>query len=299
MTPPSNNGIFLYGTGAGYTKEDAQNSALDNLVSRLSISIESKFESKTRVESGEFQSYYKKSEKNIKTEVSKIRVSNFDISKSFTSEDGTIYVLARSNKDKFFNSLKKEMDIKIKNIQENLHINKNANILKKYSFYKKSKNNLLNIVPTLLVLNVLNEDFDDKKYLAVISTINKDFENLKKSISFYIQTDKNSQKIAQPIRVALTNAHLKVVNSKPKNKNALLISIGSSVKSTKTMGMLVAKFAVDIKILDTFGNTIGGNKLNIKGISASGFELATEDAAKRIQKQIAKEGIGKILGVDF
>ena len=299
MTPPSNNGIFLYGTGAGYTKEDAQNSALDNLVSRLSISIESKFESKTKVESGEFKSYYKSSEKNIKTEVAKIRISNFDISKSFTSEDGTIYVLVRSQKDTFFNSLKKELDIKLKNIQEKIAINKNANILKRYAIYKDSQKSFAKIEPALLVLNVLNDDFDDKKYLSMILALNKDFENLKKTISFYIQADKNSKKLAQPIRVALTDAHLKVTNKKINSKNSLVVLINSRVQHTKTMGMNVAKFAIDIKILDSFGNTIGGNKLNIKGISGLNIELATEDAVKRIAKKIQQRGIGKILGVDF
>ena len=298
-TPPNNNGVFLYGTGAGYSKDDAINSALDNMVSRLSISIQSTYKNKTRVESGEFNSYYKKSEKNIKSEVAKIRVSNYDVSKSYTADDGTIYMLVRSNKDKFFNSLKKELDIKIKKAKDNIALNSNANVLKRYSFYKAAVKNLSSIVPNLLVLNVLNEDFNDKKYLNTIAKLNKDFENLKKSISFYIVADKNSLKLVEPIRVALTNAHLKVVRKKPNSKNGLIIVINSRVKNTKTMGMQVAKFAVDIKISEISGNIIGGNKLSLKGISAQGFELATEDAAKRLQKIIQKKGIGKILGVDF
>ena len=62
----------------------------------------------------------------------------------------------------------------------------------------------------------------------------------------------------------------------------LAIQVASEIKS----------FADDIKILDRFGNTIGGNRLNIKGISGSNVELATEDAAKRIAKKIQKKGIG-------
>ena len=148
------------------------------------------------------------------------------------------------------------------------------------------------------MLSSLNESFDTKPYLSVAQKINDDFEKLKTSMSFTIKADQNSIKLAEPIRVALTAKNIKVTQ-KPVGKVSLIIVINSRVKVVKTYGMSVAKFAVSISIKDVNKNTIGGNKLNLKGIASQGKELASEEAAKNLQKKIQKDGIGKILGIDY
>jgi len=298
ITPPNNNAMFLYGAGEGYSKDEAKRNALLNLVAKLSVSIESKFESKTKVESGEFNSLYKKTQQDIKSEVSKIRVSNYEIVKSTTQEDGNILMLVRSDREKFYNSLKKELDIKIKKLQNALSNNAKANVLKRYAFYKNASKSLSAITSNVLVMDSLNDSFDEKPYLKVAQQVNNEFEKLKTSMNFSIITDKNSLKLADPIRVALTDKNIKVVK-KPISDDSLIISITSRVKNVKSYGMDIAKFAVNISIKDTNNNIIGGNKINLKGIASQGAELAQEEASKNLQKKIKKEGIGKVLGIDF
>ncbi len=297
INPPANNPMYLYGLGEGMNIERATRNALDNMASRLSVTVESTYEVKTKIQKGYTESFSQNSQRNLKSEVAKIRISNYEVDKSEKIAPGHYVVLVKSDKEKFYTSLVKELDMKFKTLNEKRAVNKGANIIKQAYFYQDAVNETNEMMSTLLVLGTLDENFNDKKYLDDIQTINAENEAVKKAINFVIQTDKASLNMAEAVRVALTDSGFKVVSSKAKNSNTVFVKLSSRAEESKAMGFIVAKITTNIEVKTADGKTVGGNKLNINGQSPQSFELAKENGSKKLKKMIQKEGINTILGL--
>jgi len=295
LTPPSNNEIYLYGIGEGKNQEQAVKNALNNLAERLSVTVQSSYEVNTQIQQGIRNSFSQSSERNLKSEVAKIRISNYSIDKAEKMKYNHYIVLIRSDKEQFYNSLVKELDVKIKKVNDESKIYKSANILKKYDFYKNASQNLNDSITTILVLSALNSEFNDKKYLNEISAINKDFEELRKKINFVVSGDKESSAMIEPVRVALTDNGLKVVNQK--NSSSVIVKISTRSEEAAAMGFIVARMVVNIEVKTADGKTVGGNKLMINGHSPQSYSQAKENGAKKLKGMIEKEGINTILGL--
>lgn len=295
--PPANNPIYLYGLGDGMTNDQAVKNALDNLASRLSVTVQSTYEVNTKIQKGYSESFSQSSERNLKSEVSKIRISNYEIDKSQKLAPGHYAVLIRSDKEKFYDSLVKEMDIKIKALEDRRAGNQDANIIKKTYFYQDAVNETAEFMPTLLVLNTLSETFDDSKYLKTIGTLNNEFEAIKKAINFVISGDAESKNMGETIRVALTDSGFKVVGAGAKNADTVFVKLSTRSEQSEAMGFIVAKMTTNIEVTTADGKVVGGNKLNINGQSPQSYELAKENASKKLSKMIEKEGMNKILGL--
>jgi len=297
INPPANNEMFLYGMGEGMNIERATRNALDNMASRLSVTVESTYEVKTKIQKGYTESFSQNSERNLKSEVSKIRISNYEVDKSEKMAPGHFIVLVKSDKEKFYNSLVKELDVKIKAIEEKRAGYQDANIIKKAYFYQDAVNETNSFMPTMLVLGTLSDSFDDAKYLKAISRLNNESEAVKKAINFVLTSDKASINMAEAILVALTDSGFKVVSSKSKNKDTVFVKLTSRAEESQAMGFIVAKITTNIEVTTADGKTVGGNKLNINGQSPQSFELAKENGSKKLKSMIDKDGINTILGL--
>ena len=297
VNPPANNEMFLYGLGEGMNIERATRNALDNMASRLSVTVESTYEVKTKIQKGYTESFSQNSERNLKSEVAKIRISNYEVDKSDKLAPGHFIVLVKSDKEKFYSSLVKELDVKFKTLNDKRAANATSNIIKKAYFYQEAVNETNDMMSTLLVLGTLNSKFDDAKYLKDIQTINAENEAVKKAINFVISSDKASINMAEAIRVALTDSGFKVVSSKAQNSDTVLVKLTSRAEESQAMGFIVAKITTNIEVTTADGKTVGGNKLNINGQSPQSFELAKENGSKKLKEMIQKDGINTILGL--
>ena len=297
INPPANNPMYLYGLGEGMNIEQATRNALDNMASRLSVTVESSYEVKTKIQKGYNESFSQNSERNLKSEVAKIRISNYEVDKSEKIAPGHYVVLVKSDKEKFYSSLVKELDQKFQTLNDKRAANQNANIIKRAYFYQDAVNETNGMMPTLLVLGTLSEQFDDAKYLKDIQALNAENEALKKAINFVIQSDRASVNMAEAVRVALTDSGFKVVSSKAQNANTVFVKLTSRAEESQAMGFIVAKITTNIEVNTADGKTVGGNKLNINGQSPQSFELAKENGSKKLKKMIEKDGINTILGL--
>ena len=295
--PPKSSLTELYAVGSGRDKQTAITNALTQMVSTLSVSVSSKFSAKTVVREGAVNSSSGVYTDESTSEVSKIRISNYELINSQSLGFKNYAVLVKSNKQKLFNSMKKEIEQKFEIINKEKKSVAHLNMMKHLSFYRKSKESLSPLPNTLIVMSELNPAFDGTIYLSDAQAINAEYEDLLASITFSIDSNSEAKNLMAPIAKGISAKKLKIANSS--GKKHFTIMIKSDIQRASSYGFTLARSAIIITIEDNTRAVIGSNKLNITGQSSQGFGVAKENVAIKLNALIEKEGISKVIGLEL
>lgn len=294
--PPLTTQTKLYALGEGESKEIAITNALSMMASTLSVSIESKFSSKKFVEEGTYNTHQQTTLSEIQSDVKKIRISNYEVVEAKELGFRKHIVLIASDKKRLFESLKSELEQKFALADAqigSLHLH---HALEQITIYKKLLQELEDVPNTLVVMNVLQSSFQGDSFIQKIQKIKNSYAALLASISFEIETDESSQNLQAPIREALNAKKVQLDNSSAKTHFKIIIR--SDIQRASSYGFTLARSAIEISVKDS-SSIIAGNKLNITGQSTQGYEIAKQSVAIKFGEMIQKEGIGKVLGLEF
>ena len=297
LNPPISNGEELYALGDGETKQEAITNALSMMLSTLSVSISSKFSAKTVVKEGSVTSKDSTYINNIQSDVKKIRISNYELIHSQKMGFKNYIVLVKSDKKELFRSMKKELEQRFDMIETKEEIVLKEDAIKQLSFYKRTKESLKNILNMLIVMNVLNKNFDDSIYMKKVQSIENSYSKLLSFISFSIFSNSDAKNLKAPIAKVLNSKHINIKDSK--GKYHFRLSIKSHTQKADSYGFTLARSDISIFIKDYKGVIIASNKLNITGQSTQGYAIAKQNVAFKFNRLIQKDGIGKILGIDI
>lgn len=204
--PVKTNESTMYSTGEGESKEEAVAVALSGMASTLSVSISSEFKTKSVVQEGDIESSQTTSTNEVKSDVKKIRISNYEVVEVEEIGFKKFIVLVKSEKRKLFESLKKELEQKISFIQTGT----TSNAMKELGSYKEQKNSLQDVPNMLTVMSVLDESFDGSKYIKKVKEIDEKYQKLLNSITFSIESDSESQNLKAPIQNGLSEKKLTI-----------------------------------------------------------------------------------------
>ncbi len=295
--PPKSNSSELYATGRGRNKQAAITDALTQMVSTLSVSVSSKFSAKTVVKEGSVNSSQSLYTDESTSEVKNIRIGSYELLESQSLGFRNHAVLLKSNKKKLFLSMKKEIEQKIEFIEKEKKSIENLNRIRHLSFYKKSKESLLFLPNTLIVMSELNRSFSGSMYLEKAELINAEYEELLSSITFSIKSNSDAKNLMPSIAKGINSKKLKIANGS--GENHFNIMIRSDTQRANSYGFSLARSAISIKIEDSTGAVIGSNKLNITGQSSQGFGIAKENVALKLNALIEKNGVAKIIGLEI
>ena len=293
--PPKSNQTELYALGFGKDKKSATTDALTQMVSTLSVSVSSKFSGRTVVKEGSSSSSTATYIDESKSEVKKIRISNYEILKAQSLGFKKYAVLVTSNKKKLFDSMKQEIEQEFSIIDKKKKIISKQNLIKQIAFYREAKKSLSSLPNKLLVMSELKSGFDGTIYLNKLNKIEMMYEKLLSSITFTIKANYEAKNLKTPIAKGISDEKFKI--SKSRGKNNFIIKIGSKIEKANAYGFTLARSAISIRVEDYKGNIIGSNKLNITGQSTQGFAIAKENVAIKLSALIKKEGIEKIIGI--
>ena len=293
--PPKSSSSELYAVGSGRDKQAAITDALTQMVSTLSVSVSSKFSAKTVVREGSVNSSSGVYTDESTSEVSNIRISNYELLESKSLGFKNYAVLVKSNKQKLFKSMKKEIEQKFEIIATQKKSVVHLNMMKHLSFYRKAKESLASLPNTLIVMSELNAAFDGSKYLSKSQAINAEYEELLSSITFSIESNSEARNLISPIAKGISAKKLKIANSS--GKKHFKIMIKSNIQKASSYGFSLARSAITITIKDSTGAVIGSNKLNITGQSSQGYGVAKENVAIKLNTLIEKNGIAEVVGL--
>lgn len=296
-TPIQHSHSTLYGVGEGENSNDAIANALNSIASTLSVYISSEFNTKSIVKDGADESYRSTSINEVKSSVNKIRISSYEVIESQKIGFKKYIALVKTDKRKLFESLKDELDQKFTIINNKKTDIQNYNAIKQLNIYKEAKESIADIENTLLVMKVLQKDFDDSFYLKKLKEVNQRYEQLLSSITFSVESNDQAQNLKAPIRKGLSAKTLTLKQNS--GRNHFKIYISSTGQKASSYGFNLIRSAIEITVKDYKGAVIGSNKLNITGQSTQGYAVAKENVAAKLNAMVEKEGIAKVIGLEL
>ena len=297
LTPPKNSAEYLYGVGEGVDHDEAVKHALVNMTSKFGITVASHYESSSRF-SQRYREYYSKTiRQDLQSEVESIHINNYETLEVKKIRYNRYIALIRSEKTGFVHGLIDSLDRQAKNIKAREKQILDSGVISRYNFYTEAVRKLESTFSTLVVLNTLSDTFDDNPYLQLVAEMHKKLRALKNTMTFSINGDRDSLGFMEVIRTALTDHQIKI--DAVEDKNHLSVYLSTTVGNSVSYGFYIAKTVLLVTVKDYQGRTVGGNRLNINGQATQGDSAALENASKKLQNMIQKEGLAKVLGVDL
>ncbi|SFV57575.1 hypothetical protein MNB_SM-6-1126 [hydrothermal vent metagenome] len=294
--PPLSNERELYAIGDGKEKQEAISNALTQLLSTLSVSISSKYSAKSVVREGTYHSSSDATYINeTQSEVKKIRVTNYELLQAKKLGFKHYAVLVKVDKEKFFDSLKKDLTQQFALIAAEEKNIKAKNALQQLSFYKHSLAHLSDMQNRLAVMSVLKPDFDEHPFLKKYEYLKKRYNVLLHSISFWV--DAKYKAFIPVIAKGLTQEQFIV--AKTRSKNHFSVYIYANIERAEAYGIMLARANITIKTKDAVGNEIATNSINLTGRSSQSYAIAKQDLVKRLNRLVEREGIAKVLNLDI
>jgi hypothetical protein len=297
LNPPNNSSEYLYGVGEGSNLKAAKENALESMVSQLGVSISSNYESKINVHKHYNEFFTKETAFEIKSEVAKIRISNYEVMEREQVSYNQIMVLVRSNKAQFTKALVKEVNKNLKSIKTEQGALTSSDPLSRYRFYDKSIKELKDMFSTILVLSTLDITFDNQPYSYAVSTMTSKFQALKENMTFSVICDSDSQGFKKELQVGLMNEDKRIVEKNRNDKDHINIHVHTNTVYANAQGFDIARTVLFVEVKDNNAKVISGNKIDLIGHATQGKKVALNNAVKKLHALIEKEGVLSVLGI--
>ena len=295
--PPVSTDTILYAVGEAQNKDEAIVNALNNMASTLSVSIASQFNFKELVQEGVRSSYQSTVSNEIQSDVKKLRISHYEVLNSKGFGFRKHMVLIKSDKQKLFDSLKNELDQKFAFFNKQKETIDRYHAIKQLSIYKKAKSDIADVQNTLIIMNVLNKNFNGKDYVNKVEAVNSNYDKLLSGITFTIESNAEAKNLEAPIKKGLSAKELQILFNTDSKHFTIIVT--SKIDEARAYGFIIARAAIHIIVRDYRGSTIGSNKLNIIGRSTQGYNVAKENVAIKLNEMIKKDGIDKVIGLEL
>lgn len=289
LNAPINDDKTIYGIGEATTLNEAKTSALNEMSSRLIVSVGSSLQQSTKLSQN---SYNKTVSQNISIDVKKIEFTNAKIIKN-SIINGSYFVLMSVNRVELFNQKKKIFFREDEQIDEILQTNKklpNKAILEKIY-------GLQNLIPSIkenrnkaLTLYAINNSFDVESYLKKYDNYLLELDSLKKQLKVSVTSNDKNRFFANEVVGLLNKNGYKVVNTNSNTK----ISINNKIQYTNYQGWDIAKVATTLSVLSN-DKIVSNKTIDSIGRSSTSKESALRGASKSFKQSIKKDGLNSLL----
>lgn len=287
LLSPNNNTLFIYGTGEGDTKEEAKNNALNEMASKLVVSVGSSLKTTTKVSD---DSYSKNIQRDVKIDIQKIKFINAKIEKIVQIGD-KFYILLKVNRIELFEQKRKEFDINDERVTKQYNSISSYAKLEKIKILQNISPDLINGKQQALILNAINNDFNQAPYMKKYDSYLDEIYNLKKSSSIYVSTNNKHRYFADSLIEMLNQKQYKIGEDK---NSDIKIKINNKIKYSIARGWNIAKVITTLSVISN-GKTISNKNISTLGRSSTSKESALESAAKQFTIKIKKDGLDKIV----
>lgn len=295
LHPPQSNSSNLYALGEGENQKAAVANALSLAASTLHVSISSNFRAKTVVKEGSISSSDATYINETQSSVEKIKISEYELLHVKRLGFKRYAALIKVNKEKLFYGLKNEIEQKLQIYKNDVKNLQKQDALKQLAYYKNMKRSFAYVTNALIVMKVLQKEFDDTKYLAWMGEVNERYEYLLGHISFWVKS--NVKSLTAPVRSALTQKKFIIKNLK--SKMHYVVYINAKIQKTNAYGFSLARSEISFVTKDYKGEVLASNVIHLTGQSSQGYAIAKQNLVKKLNDLIQKEGISKVLNISI
>jgi len=289
---PSDNEKFMYGIGIESNRETAIKAALSDMIAKLGTTIESSFESNQEVQGA----YAKSTIKNqIKSGVSKIKINNYRVVKSYKINYREFAVMIETDKQKLVKGLKENLKAQKKSIMQKSASLKGSDALTRYNTKKELSQEASKLLSETFIIAELDKSFDKQIYLDFIAKKQKEFLIESKNLKFYVSGNKKSAKFVDSIKNYLAQNGFNVANSK---KNAIEIKIKTTDNINRSSSMRIAVLTMNVSVFDN-SQRIGGKSVIIKERYNGSDANVYKNASIHLEQDIKSQGINEVIGINL
>jgi hypothetical protein len=293
--PKQNDASYIYAVAGGKSDEEAKAKALAAMIAKLSVNVQSSFEKNSVVNRHGRNSTSKETlTSNIKTEVGKIGISNYEVVKSEKLGYKNHVAMVQASKAKLVATLKKSLKAKMSALDIKVNALASQDILKQLFSYKQAHEEATGLTTEIMVTGELDKGFDVNKNLNYINSIYTKYLDAKNNVRFYVAVGKNGATFADKIKNALAQEYT-VSNSK--SGATITIHCSSTLHQENTgLGFALANMNVKIDVMAK-GKKIGGNVVLVKDRAKNSKKATLARGALSFGKEIKEKGIINILGI--
>jgi len=270
---PADNNLYFYASGQGFTKEGAVKQALNDIASRLNVSISSNL----LINKGIFKDEaYNEVNQQINTKVSNIQFNNYKVIKS-KQIDNQVYVLVQVDKNKLKEQLRADIKLNLTKIKDLL-----TNI----------PSPLQKIQNSYAAIKLIKQT---KRKIIMLQTLGADTHNyideltkLAQKANHYLKTTKFSLKVNAFKHITM-DVMSKYFNIAPKSN---LIKVNISLKKSFILRqyLVVGKATISFQGHQTI-------TVRFRGSSYTSYQNAMFEAGQDF-KQKLDSTIKKLLGLE-
>ncbi len=207
LNSPNNTTEVIYGVGEGYSINEAKNSALSEMSSRLIVSVGSSINTKTTSSSS--GTYTKDTTKDVIVEAQKIKFHNAVVEKT-TNIDNIIYIIMKVDRVALFTEKKKEFLADNKQIDIKYKRLKSKSILEQIFALRDMQPSILKIKNKATVLYATNNSFNYTKYTSKYDDYLAQTDKLKSNITIAVSSNNKNNFFADIISEELNNNNYKI-----------------------------------------------------------------------------------------
>jgi len=218
---PNDTNTYMYGLGVGKNREDAIKVALNDMVSRLSVTLKSSFRSQEKVTKYSQSSVVTS---DIESSVSDIKISNYKVIKSYKISYKEFAVMIETNKLKFVAGLKANLKNDEESISQHLKNLRSRDVLTRYNEKKSLAAEAQKLNTSINIISILDKQFSIKENRNFILHVENEYLHESNSLRFFVQSDSKSIPFAEKIKNFLGQKHFQISSKK---EGSVLISIKS------------------------------------------------------------------------
>lgn len=292
LNAPINNTVFIYGEGESRVSvSDAKNNALNNMASRLVVSVGSSLASRTTTSINDTgNSYSKDVTKDVKVNVGKIKFTNASTEKSINVKE-SFYVLMKVNREELFKNKKIEFDIR------DSRIDTKYNSITKYGKIEQI-HILQTLYPTIkkaktqsIVLNAINNDFNQAPYIKKYDSYIDKITELKNNSTISVNTNNRKKYFADSLIDMLNQKQYRVSYG---TNSDVVVSLNNKVRYSIARGWNIAKVSTAISVISN-NKIISNTIITSLGRSSTSKESALENASVDFLVQIEEKTLDKVI----
>lgn len=291
---PKDTARYYYAVGEGISKDAAKNSALSDISSRISVTIEATgVVEKLYEDDGEDERIRETMKNTVTSRARTIEYTNVKVEQAERIAERW-HVLVRVDRKELFDHYLAKLVEQDKALDIEYDLFKQREIFGRIKTAKAVETALTEPKSTLVLLRTIHPAYDAASYADKYDAVTRDLRRQRTDAVFHIASDKNSKTLETLIKDRLSDQNIKTAGAAAANINLTLSTTVKErkIKSTnpKYQNSILVFRTTTIEVKDRAGNVISNNVVKTKSVSNQGVESAINQT-RPYEKLIDKQGI--------
>lgn len=277
----NNNDAYIYGAGAGASKDEAVKDALSNAISKLRVSVSSKMTTETVATNVGAET---DTRQKINTTVSATDINGYDISNFDKDQTGMFFVEIKIDKHQFYEQKYTEFTKELQTVRDAITaLDKMKSAVEKIKAFNVIRPNIAKATDLLYLISSLNKNLAFSEYISELTECGKKKSAIISKLKFNIKG--NDQMAQVVLENAITEKNYRLSRSfDTQDPYSILMQFKLiQGKKSKLYGSFMSQSSAEVAVFDISGSRHATFTINISGsstISENGAYVASLNELK-------------------